>query len=333
MSTANNSILRAVSRSFYLSIRILPSRLRQPVALGYLLARSTDTVADTANIPVQMRIETLRKLCNMIQCGNTDRAASAELVRAFGPLQTNGAEKALLQNLPDVLEWLDRLDMADQSDVRAVLDKITSGQLLDLERFPHRSELRALETAANLDEYTYLVAGCVGEFWTRVCFRHIDGFADFGQEKMLALGKEYGMGLQLINILRDAGNDLRAGRCYFPANELAAVGISPEQIFREPEKFRTIYRNWIDKTEQNIESGLNYSRAITKWRVRAATVLPALIGLRTIALLREAGSKALEQTVKVSRPEVRRIVFRLAISRASRRQIDALIERRHPATA
>jgi farnesyl-diphosphate farnesyltransferase len=333
MSTANNSILRAVSRSFYLSIRILPSRLRQPVALGYLLARSTDTVADTANIPVQMRIETLRKLGNMIQHGNTDRAASVDLVSAFAPLQTNTAEQVLLQSLPDILDGLGRLKMADQSDVRAVLEKITSGQLLDLDRFPDRSAIRALQTAGDLDEYTYLVAGCVGEFWTRVCFRHIDTFAGLGQDKMLALGREYGMGLQLINILRDAGNDLRAGRCYFPANELAAGGISPEQICREPEKFPPIYRNWIDKAERYVESGWEYSRAIKSRRVRAATVLPALIGLRTIALLREAGPKALEQTVKVSRPEVRRMVFSLAISFASRRQIDALIERRHPMTA
>ncbi len=38
---------------------------------------------------------------------------------------------------------------------------------------------------------------------------------------MLDHGKRYGKGLQLINILRDAGSDLRAGRCYFPNEELA----------------------------------------------------------------------------------------------------------------
>src|SRR5262249_43144999 len=153
--------------------------------------------ADTANIPVQMRIETLRKLGNMIQHGNSDRAASVDLVSAFAPLQTNAAEQVLLQSLPDILDRLDHLNLADQSDVRAVLKKITSGQLLDLERFPDRSAIHALETAGDLDEYTYLVAGCVGEFWTRVCFRHIDRLADLGEEKMLSLGREYGMGLQL----------------------------------------------------------------------------------------------------------------------------------------
>jgi len=323
MSPANKLILRAVSRSFYLSIRCLPTRLREPVALGYLLARSTDTVADTATVPVKTRIETLRRLSETIQHGNVDCPA---IVDSFVPLQTNPAERTLLQNLPGTWHWLNQMEPADRADVRAVLERITRGQMLDLERFPDPSEIRALETAADLDEYTYLVAGCVGEFWTRLCFRHVRGFADLSEEKMLALGQAYGMGLQLINVLRDAGNDLRAGRCYFPAQELTAAGIMPAQIFREPEKFQPIYRNWIDKAERGLEAGMEYSHAIRNRRVRTATVLPALIGMRTIALLRKAGAEALEQNVKVPRREVRRMIFLLAISFASRKVIDDMVQ-------
>jgi len=323
MSPANKSILRAVSRSFYLSIRFLPTRLREPVALGYLLARSTDTVADTATVPVKTRIETLRRLSETIQHGNVDRTA---IVDSFVPLQTNPAERTLLQNLPGTWHWLNQMEPADRADVRAVLERITRGQMLDLERFPDPSEIRALETAADLDEYTYLVAGCVGEFWTRLCFRHVRGFADLSEEKMLALGQAYGMGLQLINVLRDAGTDLRAGRCYFPAQELTAAGITTAQIFREPEKFQPIYRNWIDKAERGLEAGMEYSHAIRNRRVRTATVLPALIGMRTIALLRKAGAEALEQNVKVPRREVRRMIFLLAISFASRKVIDDMVQ-------
>jgi farnesyl-diphosphate farnesyltransferase len=350
MSPANKSILRAVARSFYLSIRFLPTRLREPVALGYLLARSTDTVADTATVPVKARIETLGRLSEIIQgktsgavAGIGDPGASRtshppaspmpattvdDLLAAFVPLQTNPAECTLLKNLAGTLGWLDQLSAADRADIRAVLKRITHGQMLDLERFPDPSEIRALETAADLDEYTYLVAGCVGEFWTRLCFRHVRGFADLSEEKMLALGQAYGMGLQLINVLRDAGNDLRAGRCYFPAQELTAAGITPAQIFREPEKFQPIYRNWIDKAERGLEAGMEYSHAIRNRRVRTATVLPALIGMRTIALLRKAGAEALEQNVKVPRREVRRMIFFLVISSASQRTIDTLFTTR-----
>ncbi|MGZ5554019.1 MAG: squalene/phytoene synthase family protein, partial [Chthoniobacterales bacterium] len=55
-------ILRAVSRSFYLSIRLLPAKLRDPIALAYLLARATDTIADTSEISAALRAEELEKL-------------------------------------------------------------------------------------------------------------------------------------------------------------------------------------------------------------------------------------------------------------------------------
>ncbi|WP_172682562.1 squalene/phytoene synthase family protein [Verrucomicrobium spinosum] len=41
--------------------------------------------------------------------------------------------------------------------------------MLDIQRFPGDGQLRALATTRDLDDYTYLVAGCVGEFWTRLC--------------------------------------------------------------------------------------------------------------------------------------------------------------------
>src|SRR5947207_9978361 len=165
-----------------------------------------------------------------------------------------------------------------------VLERITRGQMLDIERFGELREVRALGSAADLDEYTYLVAGCVGEFWTRLCFRHVRNFAGRSEDEMLALGKRYGMALQLINVLRDTGSDLRAGRCYFPEYELSAAHLTASQIFSEPQRFEPIYRTWLEKAKSGLESGMQYSRAIENRRVRTGTVLPAFIGARTLAL-------------------------------------------------
>src|SRR5262249_52724823 len=151
---------------------------------------------------------------------------------------------------------------------------ITHGQMLDLHRFDNPAQVRALQTAADLDEYTYLVAGCVGEFWTRLCFRHLRGFASLIQDEMLALGWRYGMALQLINVLRDAGSDLRAGRCYFPEDELWAVGLSAAHILSEPDRFQPVYQRWMEKAQDGLDCGMRYARAIRSRRVRAATVLP-----------------------------------------------------------
>jgi farnesyl-diphosphate farnesyltransferase len=318
-------ILRSVSRSFYLSIRFLPAQLREPVALAYLLARTTDTVADTAQIPGSMRMETLKLLSNGIQ-GTASRDVVAKLVASFVSLQENASERQLLESLPDCLSWLEGMEHADRNDTRLVLEEITCGQMLDLQRFDDAQEIRALSTAADLDEYTYLVAGCVGEFWTRLCFRHVRQFASRTEGEMLALGKRYGMALQLINVLRDAGSDLRAGRCYFPEYELSAVHLTPSQILSEPERFQPVYRIWVDKAKTGLASGMEYSRAIKNRRVRAATVLPALIGARTLALLNAAGPAALQRTVKVARQEVRAMMLSLALTLASRRKIDAMFE-------
>jgi farnesyl-diphosphate farnesyltransferase len=196
--------------------------------------------------------------------------------------------------------------------------------MLDLQRFDNPQEIRALSTAVDLEEYTYLVAGCVGEFWTRLCFRHVREFANRTEDEMLALGKRYGMALQLINVLRDAGSDLRTGRCYFPEHELTAVHLTPSQILSEPERFQPIYRAWLEKAKAGLESGMEYSHAIKNRRVRGATVLPALIGARTLALLEAAGPTASQVTVKVPRAEVRAMILSLALTMASRRKMDAL---------
>jgi farnesyl-diphosphate farnesyltransferase len=320
------AILRSVSRSFYLSIRFLPVQLREPVALAYLLARTTDTVADTPRVSGTLRVETLQTLSKAIQ-GKASRSVVVDLVASFAPLQQHAAERTLIESLPDCLEWLEHLEMADRNEIRTLLEKITQGQMLDLHRFDSPEEIRALRTAADLDEYTYLVAGCVGEFWTRLCFRHVGTLATLSEDEMLTLGKRYGVALQLINILCDAGSDLRAGRCYFPEEELTSARMTAAQILFEPERFQPIYRNWAEKAERGLECGMQYSRAIRNRRVRAATVLPALIGARTLALLHEAGATMLDRRVKVSRRYVRGIIASLAITLASQSRIDAIFGR------
>src|SRR2546421_3736424 len=310
VSDLRGSILASVSRSFYLSIRLLPKKLRDPVSLGYLLARASDTIADTVDVPLDLRSEKLRLLARGIQ-GEALGDAIVGLSVSLAPLQKNKAERVLIESLQPCLDWLDQSEVLDREEVRAVLDQINRGQILDLERFRNPKQIVALETAAELDEYTYLVAGSAGEFWTRLCFRHLPKFAARSEDDMLGMGKRYGMGLQLINILRDAGADLRAGRCYFPNEELTVAAMEPSQILREPERVQPIYRKWREKAERGIEAGLQYAYAIRNRRVRIATALPGLIGARTLALLREAGATALRRHIKVSRKEVRAIVASL----------------------
>lgn len=321
------ALLRGVSRSFYLSIRLLPAVLRRPIAVAYLLARATDTVADTQAIPAEERRDLLEALTTAIEGRTPAQASLARLAAAFANDGGEAAERKLILALPDCLEQLEALDRADRDDVRSVLRHITYGQSLDIERFAAGGPPQALQTADQLGEYTYLVAGCVGEFWTELCFRHVDSFAALPLREMRELGRSYGMALQLVNVLRDAGADLAAGRCYFPATELAAEGLRPQDIARQPQRFAVVRDRWIAHAQGGLEAGMRYAQAVNSRRVRAASAMPALLGARTLALLRADPALGLAHKVKVPRKEVRGMMARLAYTLAGRASLARMYAR------
>ena len=152
-------LLRDVSRSFYLTLRILPTAIRRQISLAYLLARTTDTIADTKAVPLAQRITLLRQLREGIASGD---GSLAPTIQPLASQQTLAAERQLLERLPDCLALLATFGETDRDAVRQLLGIITDGQVFDLERFPGETEaeLVALANDEELDRYTYLVAGC-----------------------------------------------------------------------------------------------------------------------------------------------------------------------------
>lgn len=289
------TLLESVSRSFYLSIRILPAGLRQPVGVGYLLARASDTIADAPGLESGERLALLGEFIAAVRGEREPRPLDPALA-------ATAAERELLAALPRCIESLNALTAPDRGDVLTVLGHITQGQRLDIERFGNATAAVpcALATGAELDEYTYLVAGCVGEFWTRLGFRHVADYAALPEPEMMELGKRYGMALQLVNVLRDQGADLAIGRRYVPGDAQA----------------------WHARAREGLECGLRYAMAVQGARERVASALPALIGARTLALLHAAGPQALHQRVKVPRSEVRWLLVRVLLSLGSRLRIE-----------
>ena len=326
LSAAQRQLLRHVSRSFDLSIRLLPQALQAPVAIGYLLARATDTVADTTALPLNERQVLLDLMTQTIAAQDISAEESRELSRLtqdFAAQQTDPHERALMQALTKCLPLLHTLTESDQASVRQVLGHITRGQQLDMARFG--PGLHALQTEAELAEYTWLVAGCVGEFWTELCGRHLPGYSLLPQEEMMRIGRQYGMGLQRLNIVRDAGEDLASGRCYWPEETLRQAGLTPELLFQAAQTpdadtlhaLAPLYTQWLNRTQAQLADGMRYALALKPLRLRMASALPALIGARTVALLRQAGPAALNQRVKMPRHEVRALLWRIALGLGS----------------
>jgi farnesyl-diphosphate farnesyltransferase len=326
LNREQRQVLSRVSRSFDLSIRLLPSALQAPVAIGYLLARATDTVADTSALPLAERKILLDHMTQAIVRPVSNEAGQKEMRRlseAFAAQQTDPSERALMLALPDCLPLLRTLSEADQASVRSVLGHITQGQHLDMARFG--PGLNALKTEAELADYTWLVAGCVGEFWTELCGRHLPGYNQLPQAEMMRIGREYGMGLQRLNIIRDAGADLANGRCYWPEEILALAGLTPDMLAQTAQTsdadclhaLAPLYNQWLDSTQTQLADGLRYALALKPLRLRLASALPALIGARTLTLLRQAGPAALAQRIKMPRHEMRGLLWPITLGLGS----------------
>jgi farnesyl-diphosphate farnesyltransferase len=325
MPNALNDLLKATSRSFYLTLRVLPARVRPQIGLAYLLARTTDTIADTEIVPLAQRLDALEKLRERILGQSSTPLNFGELAKR----QASPAEKSLLKKVEDSLALLQTLSPEDLKLVQNVLATITSGQELDLRRFgrwgenpgePAREDARpttniiALETEAELDDYTWRVAGCVGEFWTKICRAHLFPHASLDEKQFIQDGIRFGKGLQLVNILRDLPADLKNGRCYLPLEKLDPARLLPETLLSPANetKFLKLYRGYLDQAESHLRAGWNYTNTLPfgQFRVRLACAWPVLIGARTVGKLRAAGVIELQQRVKVSRGEVRGIMLR-----------------------
>jgi farnesyl-diphosphate farnesyltransferase len=308
------SLLRDTSRSFYLTLRVLPASVRPQIGLAYLLARTTDTIADTELVPVAERVVTLTTLAQRID-GTLEAPLDLQPVLDASVRSASPAERQLLERTESALSLLRALSAADLSDVRAVLATITSGQILDLQRFATATPTQpvALRSDIELDDYTYRVAGCVGEFWTRMTRRHCFPEVRLDDARFLEKGIRFGKGLQLVNILRDLPRDLRQGRCYLPAPELASVGLQPTDLLdpnREPQ-LRPVYNRWRDQAEESLAAGWAYTLTLphSQRRLRLACAWPILIGGRTLARLRTGRILDPAVRIKIPRSEVRSLLL------------------------
>ena len=309
-----NDLLKQTSRSFYLTLRMLPHAIRPQISLAYLLARTTDTIADTGIIPVEQRLEALQKLQVRIAGRDMARLEFQELASH----QDLPAEQMLLQHVEESVAELDALPGPDAMLIRQVLETITSGQELDLQRFGGADEknIFALANEAALDDYTFRVAGCVGKFWTEMCVTHLfqsPQTSEAGPRTFEELGVRFGKGLQLVNILRDLPGDLRKGRCYLPADQLKQAGLAPADLLlsgNEP-RFWPVYTRYVDLAESYLAAGWDYTNLIPfTWpRLRLACAWPVLIGLETLKRLRATPVTNATRRTKISRAEVRRIIF------------------------
>ncbi len=287
-------LLKSVSRSFYLSMVFLPPAMRPAVSIAYLLARASDSVADNSLAPPDVRVELLRGMKLLIQ--ESDLRVSEQVLlldRISGPMadsQEYPSEKKLLKHYPDCLRLMRELPIHQQHIIVRVLETIHDGQIWDIEYFEKQDSVQSEQETLH---YCYRVAGCVGEFWTRIGQATLPLYSHHPHlEDLIETGIRYGQGLQLVNILRDQREDAQRGRVYLYGD----AGL------------------WSQRARHYLMDGVAYSKQLAGIRLRFTAMLPALLGLATLDKM-DAATKAgkSEERVKISRIAVYYNVLKAAL--------------------
>ena len=254
--------------------------MRQPVAVAYLLARAADTIADTRALPPQERLERLLAFRAEVEDpAPFDKLRMEAVGRIVSGVRRRGdgaspAETALLDSVGGVFSLLDQAPESDRARIRSVVGTLTGGMELDLTTFPAEDSgvVAALQSAEELDCYTYLVAGCVGGFWTSVAMAHEPRLARWDAGRMSDLGVRFGKALQLTNVLRDVPRDLRNGRCYLPEPELASAGLTPDDLLDPANagRARPVLTPWIRVALEHFDAAEAYLLATPRRCLRTA---------------------------------------------------------------
>ncbi len=165
-----------------------------------------------------------------------EKRQAARALYAFCRVTDDLADRSVGQDVLGLLEaWQSKISShhPDGSDLVALAwadtrarYKIPSGYAEQLIKGVGRDvHQQRYATFADLAEYSYGVASTVG-----LMAMHIIGFEN---EHAVPYAVKLGVALQLTNILRDIGEDWRAGRLYLPQDELAQFGLDESDIAHE----------------------------------------------------------------------------------------------------
>ncbi len=205
------AITRRHSKTFFIASGLLPAEKRRAVRALYAFCRVTDDIVDRA--PVGTPSEAIR--------------AALEAWRAQSLAAHPPAEQAV------ALAWADA--RAHFAIPVGYAEQLIDGVAADLIK-------TRCQTFDELAAYSYGVASTVG-----LMAMHIVGFSQQDGARALPYAVKLGVALQLTNILRDVGEDWRAGRLYLPLDELAAHRLTEDDIAagRIDDRWRAFMREQI----------------------------------------------------------------------------------------
>ena len=206
------AILGSVSRTFALTIPLLPPQIEKVVGNTYLLCRIVDTIEDAAELTPTEK-QTLSKL--FLDAVLDKTPVESFVLPCLESLKrySNQDELDLIAHTPTVLRILHTCSADDQSAVSRCVSIMSEG----MSRFHGKQSSLGLKDLIEFEEYCYVVAGVVGELLTSIFSAYSPAFAKQIQGHE-ALSIAFGQALQMTNILKDTPQDHSRGVAWKPAN-------------------------------------------------------------------------------------------------------------------
>jgi farnesyl-diphosphate farnesyltransferase len=293
--------LEDVSRTFSRPIALLPEQLSTAVGCGYLLCRIADTIEDHPGLALEDRKRLFAQFLDTLDGGD-----HRLLTRGFDAIDGEDAELTLGRNCERVMRVLGSLSDGQRTACRRWISEMARGMELYAHRPPGPDGLIALTTLADLQRYCYFVAGTVGHLLTDL-FEPV-----FDREVVRGLrphAERFGVGLQLVNILKDVTEDRLRGWSYIPRSLCVEHGLEVRALV-EPEyrqRAHAAVEPVFSMARDYLDNALQYALAVPAAHagVRLFCLLPLWMAVRTLNLAR--GNDAMfvaGAEVKISRAEV-----------------------------
>jgi len=209
-TAVQDSILPLVSRTFAMTIPLLPQSLRLSVTNAYLLCRVADTIEDTSHLPTKKKTVFFRQLVEVVKQENSADSYLLELLPALGSSPPVG-ELALIKDLACIIRITHSLAEKEIEIITNCVQTMCRG----MGEFQAVTEKTGHQSKELLKRYCYYVAGVVGEMLTALFCLHSPAIAE-KETALRPLIIPFGEGLQMTNILKDLWDDFEDNRLFLP---------------------------------------------------------------------------------------------------------------------
>lgn len=298
-----------VSRTFSRPIELLPTELRAATTCGYLLCRIADTVEDDPNLSRSASDEMFAAFLDVLENGHPPEV----FCRLAHSLEADEPERELATNLDRVMRVFEQLPEPMQRVCVQWTGEMVRGMSLYRHRRVGADGIVVLNTVADLERYCYFVAGTVGQLLTGLFSHAIPNLSPARFARMHQYAESFGLGLQMVNILKDQTDDLARGWCFIPQTLWRAQGLTPAEMTdknRHADAHDAVGPVF-ETARRHLDQALEYTLAIPadQTGIRLFCLLPLWMAVRTLAFAN--GNDAMfiaDAPVKISREEVGRLI-------------------------